>query len=95
MSPFRPPLQYLAFNKPLDFARTASMCGAMEQNGSYDFAAAFARLTCVFEDAAGVASEGQAAGLSRSRRTALAAELGAMHREAGGILEELESALGR
>jgi hypothetical protein len=67
----------------------------MERNGSYDLAATFALLTCVFEDAAGLASEGQAAGLSRSRRTALAAELRAMHGEAGSILEELEVALVR
>ncbi len=71
------------------------MCGAMEQNGSYDFAAAFARLTCVFEDVAGVASEGQAAGLSRLRQMRLAGQLSALHRDASNILEELGGAFDR
>lgn len=47
----------------------------MENDGPYDFGDAFARLTCMFEDAAGVAIEGQAAGLSIESYRFLAAEL--------------------
>ena len=71
------------------------MCGAMEEVGSYDIAAVFARLTCVFEDAAGVACEGQATGLPTSQQKQLATELSALHQEAGNILEELGGALSR
>ena len=71
------------------------MCGAMVGNGSYDFAAAFARLTCVFEDAAGIASEGQAKELPTSQQKQLPAELGVLHQEAGNILEELAGVLSR
>lgn len=65
----------------------------MEEDDSYDFAATFARLTCVFEDAAGVASEGQAARLPASRQKKLTAELSALHLEADDILAELRGTL--
>ena len=95
MTASRPLLPDLPFNKRLDFVATASMCGVMEENGSYDCAAVFARLTCVFEDAAGIASEGQATGLMTIQQKQHAAELGVLHQETGNILEELAGVLSR
>lgn len=71
----------------------ASMCRAMENNGSYDFSAAFARLTCLFEDGAEVASRGQAARLSWLRRTELAGQLASFNQEVGEAIQELRDAL--
>lgn len=71
------------------------MCGAMEQDGSYDFAAAFARLTFMFEDAVGVASKEQAAGLSRLQQMRLTGQLSVLHRDASNIVKELGGAFDR
>lgn len=51
------------------------MCGAMEDGDTYDFGEAFARLTCLFEDAAGLAGEGQRAGLKHAEYGELLAEI--------------------
>lgn len=47
----------------------------MERDDAYDFGEAFARLTCLFEDAGSVATDGQAQGLSQERTLALLTEL--------------------
>lgn len=65
------------------------MCGAMDRNGSYDFGAAFAQLTGVFEDAAALACEGQAAGLRAEQHVALVEDLDRMTSAAGQLLAEL------
>jgi hypothetical protein len=39
---------------------------AMEKDAACDFGDAFARLTCLLEDAAGLATEGQSSGLNAS-----------------------------
>ncbi|MEY1556661.1 hypothetical protein AB3Y40_13600 [Yoonia sp. R2331] len=67
----------------------------MEESGLFDFAAVFARLTCVFEDGAGVATAGQTAGLSVSRNKELAAELNVLHQQASDLLVGLSDALNR
>lgn len=71
----------------------ASVCGSMENDGPYDFGDAFARLTCMFEDAAGVAIEGQAAGLRVEEYHHLAAGLQALMEQAGVCLKDLAEML--
>lgn len=66
----------------------------MENEVSYDFGEDFARLTCIFEDAAGLASEGQAAGLSIERCRSLASELRVFADQADVELRALMEKLG-
>lgn len=80
-------------DKPLDFRATASVCGDMEQHDS-DLGHQFAQLTGVFEDAAGLAAEGQGADVPTSERRALLKTLNKLNRKAQSILDTLRTQLG-
>lgn len=67
----------------------------METENTYDFGAGFARLTCLFEDAAGVAVEGQAAGLTVEQHAALVSELDSLMSQTSAALGEVREALAR
>lgn len=69
------------------------MCGVMEHDGTYDFGEAFARLTCLFEDAAGLAGEGQRAGLAHAEYEKLLGEIDQMMAHASTVGAELRLAL--
>lgn len=61
----------------------------MEKGGAYDFGEAFARLTCLLEDAAGLAAEGQSPGLNAVTRARLAGALGAGLQTVDAVLNEI------
>lgn len=69
------------------------MCGAMENGHTYDFGEAFARLTCLFEDAAGIASEGQRVGLEHAIYEEVLVEIEQLMARASLIGAELRGVL--
>lgn len=75
--------------------RVEARVWAMDTENTYDFGAGFARLTGLLEDAAGVAAEGQAAGLSLDQHAALACKLGTLMSQANAALADVRAALGR
>ena len=79
----------------LDFAATASMCGSIMTSATYDVGEAFARLTVVFEDAAGHAAEGQSARLSATAREELVGALATALNDARSGLVEIRSEMDR
>lgn len=65
----------------------------MENDDTYDFGEAFARLTCLFEDAAGLAGEGQRAGLAHVEYARLLSEIEQMVVDTSTVGAELRRAL--
>jgi hypothetical protein len=67
----------------------------MANESAYDFSAVFAQLTCIFEDAAGSASEGQSAKLSAAARQCLVGDLNSFLHDAKVVLKEIRAAIDR
>ncbi len=75
----------------LDFTPPASVCAAMENDGAYDFGQAYARMTCLLEDAAGLAAEGQSPKLDAVVRAHIAGALSIALLAAGAVLNEIKA----
>ena len=65
----------------------------MGDDAGYDFGDAFARLTMLFEEAAGVASEGQSPQVGAGSRLELITSLEASLDDAACILDDVKSAM--
>ena len=65
----------------------------MGNDAGYDFGDAFARLTMLFEEAAGVASEGQSPRVGAGSRLELITSLEVMLGEAACIFDDVKAAM--
>jgi len=63
----------------------------MDKDTTYEFGEAFARLTCLLEDAAGLTVEGQCPRLNTMMRAHITGALDAAHHAAGAVLKEIRA----
>lgn len=78
----------------LDLCVAGSLCAGMEKHDEPEVGKLFADLTCLFEDGAGIAVEGQNRKASLAELRGFAASLSRLTNEATAKLGEIKKTLG-